>query len=847
MKGAVILKEDYYILNLEACDLVNNTFEVKQSNRDRLYVGMYKYNLESDKLQSLSKAFCYDKRLGKYITNVLANINFTYSGEHLSCKKLRDYLYENGFDIVINGEKKHFVRYKRSASKARIGSCLFILDELLEKMRDWSRIHIDFSEDEELSDLAGLLAYESLSLSEILKNEDICLRPRNILIIDKKKLDYLDNVTLIRQDKGTKEVFCKDEDDYLLENNIWDGQGLIDKRLCGSYSSVLLRQRFFKCNCLSTNLQQFFLDNNVHEVVDMFGNVRKTKDIRLIITPDCLKLFKFSYKFHSEKETFSYWLNSLKEMNYKFGIVKHELASKMGVYNQLSYQFLNSLFLTDEEIDELLQEEIEYINLLKNNSDAFRLHLSQSSDISLSNDFIMNMLNANPDFENTDIFKQFKKQTIHNYKRKKLYRGKIHVQGDYCVMFSNVLNMLYSSIGKEYNTVSGKYVYCSRYKNGENLLLLRNPHVCSSNFYIATNEYNSELTKYFNLNSNIVIVNSKSNIMDRLSGCDFDGDTALVTNNRTLISAAQRLKDYRTILLDIPASKKVRRNTPSEISDLDFCTSQNKIGQIVNESQILNSYMSEFLLYNKDISDIYQNIAISNILSMTEIDKAKKTYDIPTQRLLDNMRNLDFREVIECDGKARKIRPQFFKFAQPDSQALYAYRSFNCTMDRIIRKLQRESKQPYKKTMPIEDILNISEISPADTPAISLAESIIKKFSIKRFKLKNDRSIDKYEEFSLISRETDMAIKDLKSLELTPEEIMEIIYRCYNLDKQNRTWYIRNRLVIQSTVFTAYEKEYLKCIKSFSCGENREIKEVSEGQPYSFKVWGRFYQYIDQE
>ena len=93
----------------------------------------------------------------------------------------------------------------------------------------------------------------------------------------------------------------------------------------------------------------------------------------------------------------------------------------------------------------------------------------------------------------------------------------------------------------------------------------------------------------------------------------------------------------------------------------------------------------------------------------------------------------------------------------------------------------------------------------------------------------------------------DMAIKDLKSLELTPEEIMEIIYRCYNLDKQNRTWYIRNRLVIQSTVFTAYEKEYLKCIKSFSCGENREIKEVSEGQPYSFKVWGRFYQYIDQE
>ena len=89
--------------------------------------------------------------------------------------------------------------------------------------------------------------------------------------------------------------------------------------------------------------------------------------------------------------------------------------------------------------------------------------------------------------------------------------------------------MLYSSIGKEYNTVSGKYVYCSRYKNGENLLLLRNPHVCSSNFYIATNEYNSELAKYFNLNSNILIVNSKSNIMDRLSGCDFDGDTALVT------------------------------------------------------------------------------------------------------------------------------------------------------------------------------------------------------------------------------------------------------------------------------------------------------------------------------
>lgn len=67
-------------------------------------------------------------------------------------------------------------------------------------------------------------------------------------------------------------------------------------------------------------------------------------------------------------------------------------------------------------------------------------------------------------------------------------------------------------------------------------------------------------------------------------------------------------------------SKKTKRyNTAWHKYDLDEKTSVNKIGEIINLSQILNSRLWELEKDGEDISDIYNDICKLAVLSGIEI------------------------------------------------------------------------------------------------------------------------------------------------------------------------------------------------------------------------------------
>ena len=63
------------------------------------------------------------------------------------------------------------------------------------------------------------------------------------------------------------------------------------------------------------------------------------------------------------------------------------------------------------------------------------------------------------------------------------------------------------------------------------------------NLLVAKNKHVPAISKYFNLGkaNAIVCVNAiKSNLQQKLNGCDYDSDTMLITNNKALLSAAKR-------------------------------------------------------------------------------------------------------------------------------------------------------------------------------------------------------------------------------------------------------------------------------------------------------------------
>ena len=435
--------------------------------------------------------------------------------------KIREKFYTNG--ITVNDCL--YVMYKRTSSKARTGSALFIKKEYFDEMMKWSHLGIDFYNGKKI-DLASLKAYESLSLSSL--ESVLEIQPEQILLIDDqtRKHEKLFSVTeLINGELVTTTKI------FEIENILWDGQSLIDMSLCNSNKCMyLLRQRFFKSAAFKCDLQGYFKDHHITTVYDKYRNCQvDVRNIKLITTPSSLKLKKFKDKEDkiNGQNYFLFWLSQI--INSKFGVCKHEKSSHFDEKQRLSYQVINTLPLSYDEVKKIATDEIEYVKKIKNEHCMFMKHTSLYKPLS-THTLLQNVITVNKNIMGTDEFKDYRQHTITEYV-KDLRQGHIKIKDcDYAVLCGNPIEMIRAACG-EINMTSlheGYQVFCSKFKDGENLAGFRSPHICSGNVLHCTNKYHDEF-KYIKLTDNIVITNSyNTDLQDRLQGCDFDSDFFII-------------------------------------------------------------------------------------------------------------------------------------------------------------------------------------------------------------------------------------------------------------------------------------------------------------------------------
>ena len=81
------------------------------------------------------------------------------------------------------------------------------------------------------------------------------------------------------------------------------------------------------------------------------------------------------------------------------------------------------------------------------------------------------------------------------------------------------------------------------------------------NLNCVENNLSGEIWNYFDLGENIVCVNAiGENIQQRLNGCDYDSDTVLITDDKLLVNAAARYKDFFTVPVgNIKAEEKTEQ------------------------------------------------------------------------------------------------------------------------------------------------------------------------------------------------------------------------------------------------------------------------------------------------
>ncbi len=632
-----------------------------------------------------------------------------------TAKELREWCYTYGF--TCNGI--HYCRLKRSSGSARVGKCLFIDARLYSAIHAAEQCGLNVQTGDAL-DLAAYEAYIALSTSSLI--DTIAIKPENILVINDWNSTFYDDA--VCTGLGEDGWLQTEEKKMKISNSIWDGQSLIDISLMGPYAAkgmLLLRNKFFKSCCFNTNIQAFFQDNNITALSQIQGETiaKDIKDIKLITTPSSIKFYKFG--------NLKTWLKNIYPF---FGIVKYDKNTHFfdGNMVQAHYQLLNTLQLSKDEVQKIVQDGLDYVSLLNTDADVMRFHLKftkthenslEQSAIQSKADIVFQLLGYDCDFQNTKLYYDFKKDICRSYLTN-MRKGHILLNGTYATLFGNPYEMLLHSIGRfDGSSIIAKgTVYTTKYAEQTQILGSRSPHVTIGNILLTKNIHCKEIKQYFNLTPNIICINSiNENILERLSGSDFDSDSMLITDNAILVNAAK--KNYHLFKVptrNINPPKSKRHYTPKDLADLDDKSSNNKIGEIVNLSQELNSLLWDMIQASGQtaeeqypfIKEIYYDVCQLDVMSNIEIDKAKKEYPIHTANELKKIRKKYEHLLTMADG--RKKTPYFLGFIADTknykNEDKKDYQKYNTSMDYLHTCLsgKRAVKSKGRAFLPLSDI-----------------------------------------------------------------------------------------------------------------------------------------------
>ena len=674
----------------------------------------------------LGKYFEYDEKTRSYRRTVKEIPSQVKKNE------IREYLYKHGFDI----DGVHYVRYKRSAGSSRQGHCLFIAECFYEDMMQWSRCGLC---EENVLDQASWQSYIALTLSSIEKT--IKLPKKAILVLPDEVSRFVTKAVCVEETKSGNLTASEKETE--VENILWDGEGLLDVSVFeeNGYADngmMLLRNRFFKTCAFNTNLQAFFKANKIEKISQLQGYTvaRKVEDIKLVVTESSLKFMKFLPEGVSRKDGYVAWLNALYEGKDTslFGVVKTDKEPSVmnGYMAYANYQLLNTVGLSRLGIEQFLAPSFEYLNKIRNDPMYMRYHAktqltSKGEMIPLSVDnykqhVITDMLRRTDNFAMTEFYKAYRSEVCKRFKDR-MKDGKIVIEGGYQTLFGNPMEFLYAVIGAKYTEpeLYDGEIYTTRFEPGERLLCARSPHITMGNLFLAENVHSENIDACFNLTPNIVCVNAiNSNLQHRLNGCDYDSDTMLITNNEWLIAAT--VIEYDKLGVPVcmvkPSQKTAYTFAPEDLARLDCIISENKIGDIVNLSQFINSIFWHELSKGKFVEElmpIYLDICKLAVLSGMEIDKAKRMYSVDTNKVLTELGKYktDYKE--SHSGKL----PRFFKHitegnvsARDDDVSMNTPMSF--IFDAVESCNNRSAKTQTVKLVDLFD-LDVSDCDANDT------------------------------------------------------------------------------------------------------------------------------------
>ena len=586
-------------INQETADIINNIKQIKSQptsvdNKQKiktLYVKKY------------AKLFVSD-----YITIVMDS---TKDYDRLVSKK--------GF--YINGVK--FKRLYGTSGGQKKSTIVFVselvYDELLKRIDNGRNLEKPFVP-------AKLEAYKSLASSASIPVSN----PNGVLVVKDCETQFLANVIKVDDTKSEYPEITY-EKDYPITLVDSDGYGLISpiiserwakELMCDEYyipTGYCIRNSFCKGMVYTFDFHDFaktVAKNNI--VVDAWGHEKNINDIEIVLTTSMLKLWD-SYS------SIDHYIACCNENQYSFSVTK-VIQEQLENERNLNYQFIQSLNLTDDDIDMLIKPTVDEIHDVLGEDPMKSLlflkgmHFDDFTFSQSESDFIKALM-----VDKQMINDPFVRNKIYGMIKKRISEAKVgvlKVHGNFSVVSGDPYSLCQSMFGMKITGLLNAGEFYSKYwidKNVDKVACFRAPMTCHNNIRILRFKDNAETRHWYQYMNCCTIFNSWDTTTHSLNGCDKDGDSVLTTDNQVVLKGIEELDAI--LCVQKSAQKKL-------VCEEDFIKANkdsfgDEIGAITNRITEMFDVLSNFEKDTPEYNELIYRILSGQNYQQNAIDKSK--------------------------------------------------------------------------------------------------------------------------------------------------------------------------------------------------------------------------------
>lgn len=621
---------------------------------------------------------------------------------------------------TTNGVKTSSVVYAADRFVEYNGQSVNIHDELKRRIANGRNTDVKLSP-------AKYGAYESLAASASIpvswpRSSENNI-PGGIIVVKDCIVHFKTNFIEIDDSDPTVEPKVTEKHNEDFENNMSDGCSMMLPRLSKRWNGELngdsehtmsgcnMRCAFTKGMALTFDFIRFAEEiigasaehPEKYLIKDYWGKERDIRDADLILTESQLKLCG----------SYSSWEDYYEKCianHYTLRVTKTSEEENDDI-RQLNYQFIQSLDLTDDDIDELIAPTVDEIKdimeLDPRKSVAYLCGkgLNEKNVIfaeNIAKALMIDKITINDPY----IRSKIKKMINRRIKDAKI--GVLDLHGNFQILSGDLYALCESMFGLEPHGIlkAGEIYSKYWYDEGVDRVLCFRAPMSNAHSIVAQNICkDKKALDWFQYIDTCIVVNGWDTMPAALNGFDFDGDLLFTTNNASLIRRQTNL----------PALNCIQTNAPKKVVKEDDIIASNKagfgskIGSITNKITQMTSLMANYTPNSKEYETLRYRTQCGQALQQREIDKAKGILPIPMpkewyQYGANIIKSDDSEEIQEKKAFNQTIcankKPYFF---------MYNYDTERINYQKFIEEVNSKSIGLYG--ISFEDMLKMDNLS----------------------------------------------------------------------------------------------------------------------------------------